>query len=322
MQLLFREGVFSHLGLLPCAWLAAMACPKLPCPWCVLGLQHERAPEQDIVGALQRAKENLAHGRITMLQYGMVCCAAAELLHHMRVASTPDEAMTFVAGMDKEPFNMWAPLGGSLSGSGAPPPPPPPIVPPLGAAPCGSLSAAGSGGTAVPPPPKRRDVRHDVAGEPLPPETSTSSTMANTAASQAMPSASRAASSASVWLAPDDGTSIVGDGMAPTDTTLAIVPQQPGEASGAPSLARPASVAWVWQVQTGKGRKKKWTTVCDDLAAILEHADVNNLDSCTWNWEGWVYYYEMATMTQCSPGEAGTERPIHRIPYHEAYIEV
>lgn len=293
----------------------------LPCPWCVLGVPHEHAPEQEVARALQLAKKNLAQGRITELQYGMVRCAAAEVLLQTHVASNPDEAMSFVAGMEQAAFCVWSASGDTSSSSG-PPPPPPLSVPPLSFARHAHFLAAGSGSTAVPSLSEQRDVRQGLAGKSLPCAPSTFSSSGTAAGSQAMHSATRAASSASAWLAPGTGRSVVGEGASPTEPTLAIVPHQPGQASGSASSAGLTRERWVWQVETGKGRKRKWTTVSDDLAAILEHAYANNLDSCTWNWEGWVYYYEMATMTQCSPGESGTERAIRRIPYHEVYGDV
>jgi len=40
---------------------------------------------------------------------------------------------------------------------------------------------------------------------------------------------------------------------------------------------------------------------------------LNNVDSFTHDRDGWTYYYEMATLTQTSPGEDATERQLRRV---------
>ena len=159
-----------------------------------------------------------------------------------------------------------------------------------------------------------------VGADASPPELVTTNIFAFGAASQATSSATRAASAAPAWLAPEGSSSEVSS-AAPATRSRAIVPTHPRGASSAASSAGPAHVEWVWQVQTGKSKKRKWSQVSDDLAVILENAYSNGATGCSWNWDGWVYQYDLASMTQCSVSKAGTERPIRRIPYNEAYAE-
>ena len=63
----------------------------------------------------------------------------------------------------------------------------------------------------------------------------------------------------------------------------------------------------------GKGKKKKWSDAHPSLNTRLEEAFQAGMDSTTWTWDGWTYYYEFGTtMTQTSPTENATERPIRR----------
>ena len=132
------------------------------------------------------------------------------------------------------------------------------------------------------------------------------------------PSAPAAASPGEAWLAPGQGSSAAsGSGSHNNPSSSAVAPSSgswrrfsaEAEAHGAGH----SGSEWVWQVRAGKKKNAYWLTVADDCAAILEHAYQNGLDSCTWEWDGWTYYYEMGTMTQCSPGDAATERRIRRV---------
>ena len=83
-----------------------------------------------------------------------------------------------------------------------------------------------------------------------------------------------------------------------------------------PPRAQPKATKseYKWQVKTGKGKRQKWTDACPELDDVLERAYTQDFDSTTWNWDGWTYYYEFGSeMTQTSPGEESTERPIRRV---------
>ena len=131
-----------------------------------------------------------------------------------------------------------------------------------------------------------------------------------------------AASTGEAWLAPGETASSVwlSASQSQTMSSTAAPPQQGGSSSGWAPLAQGAGdgdAEWVWQVRAGK-KHSYWATVADDCARILEHAYQNQLDSTTWDWDGWLYYYEMSTMMQTSPGE-GTERRIRRI--HRSQVD-
>jgi hypothetical protein len=55
-----------------------------------------------------------------------------------------------------------------------------------------------------------------------------------------------------------------------------------------------------------------------DLAAKLEFAFVNGFASFMHEWDGWKYQYDMTTLTQRSPGQLKTERPLRRVRYSSA----
>ena len=295
-----------------------MACPSHPCPWCTLRVPHGGVPSQDITRALHHAREELESERITGFQYGMLCFAAAELLHRQRVASSPSEAMSFVHSMAQRPFTAWGASRSAPSSSMPPPPPPASVF--RGKHP-GSVSAN------VPRDPpaltavQRFAVQQAAAAATLPPDVTSGVTGPAEVAQPTTPPEASAAISASGRMAPAGESSSASGSVEPSVSALAIVPCQPGPAHSAYSEPRPAPVAWTWQVQTGTGKKRKWTVVSDDLAALLEDAHANGLQSCTWDWDGWVYTYDMLAMIQRSPGEAGTERPIRRIRAHETSFE-
>ena len=285
----------------------------LPCPWCILRLPHGHGAEQSIHQALHAAKKNVASGHITTFQYGILRCAAAEVLVQSRVASAPDEAISFVVGMEKEPFSLWSARRGCSSAGERPPPPPPSVPPPR-------LSMRAGADRPPPPPPRTRSRVSAVGSVASAPVEANASIFAFDAATQATPAASRAASASHAWLAPGASSSGASS-SAPVTTSSAIVPAYPSTSTSSASSAGPAHDEWVWQVQTGKGKKRKWSQVEDALAAVLEHAYTNGHNSCSWTWNSWVYDYDLTTMTQISGGEARTVRPMRRIPYDEAYAE-
>ena len=99
-------------------------------------------------------------------------------------------------------------------------------------------------------------------------------------------------------------------------SSAAHLPQQEGSGSAfapPPQGKRHDNADWVWQVRAGKKKKLRWLTVADECAEVLEHAYLNNLERCSWVWDGWTYNYEMTTMTQSSPSEDNTQRRIRRI---------
>ena len=290
----------------------------LPCPWCVLAVRHE-APKQDINQAVRYFKGRAEAGYMTELQMSMVRSAAAEILHFKCVASTPEEAKDFVAGLEREVFNFWprSPADMYLSGALAPPPPPrsgPRERPSSASAP---RSRAQEWLAPMPKPRAHRASSAQASSADVPLETH--SIFAPPPAVPPASFASRAASASTASrLAPEQGRADASSGAAPTSSSShALVPREGAAASSAAAAAPeyPATPQqWVWQVHAGKAKKRYWKTVSDDLQEILEHAFVNGLDSTTWKWDGWTYYYEMGEMMQYSPGPEGEERAIRRVP--------
>ena len=74
----------------------------------------------------------------------------------------------------------------------------------------------------------------------------------------------------------------------------------------------PDNAEHLWLVRTGPPQKLRWMECDEDLAAKLESAYMNGVDSFTHEWDGWVYQYDMMTLTQRSPGPLKTERPLRR----------
>ena len=69
----------------------------------------------------------------------------------------------------------------------------------------------------------------------------------------------------------------------------------------------------MWQIRTGKARKKQWSDRWEDLAAKLEFSFVNKIDFFTHEWDEWTQYCEMSTLTQTRPGEETNERKLRRV---------
>ena len=77
--------------------------------------------------------------------------------------------------------------------------------------------------------------------------------------------------------------------------------------------SKPSEESFYWQVKKGKKGKMKWGWVDEALNKHLERAFLNGEGETTFVSDGWKYYYDFGDMTQTSPGDAATERPIRRI---------
>ena len=256
--------------------------------------------------------------KLTGFQLGIVRSAAADILLSRGDAATAAEALNMVLAVEMEPFSLWPAAESSLQSAAVlpppppssallPPPPPPPAVP--GAAASSSSVAASARAQLAEPHQEAVALQRQnfIQGTATSPDS-----MAH------RPSASAAASTGEAWLAPEEGPNASASSGSHNNlmSSAALPPQQGGSGSAfAPVLqdARQDNADWVWQVRAGKKKKLRWLTVADDCAEVLEHAYLNNLERCTWVWDGWTYSYEMFTMTQSSPSEDGTQRRIRRI---------
>ena len=69
----------------------------------------------------------------------------------------------------------------------------------------------------------------------------------------------------------------------------------------------------LWLVRTGPPNKLRWRECEPELAAKLENAYLTGQTVFTHEWDGWVYQYDMNSLTQKSPGALKTERPLRRV---------
>ena len=125
------------------------------------------------------------------------------------------------------------------------------------------------------------------------------------------------------WLAPPPAPPLSSSTLAtvPKAASSAVPPPPPsaamigsGGVTGSSGAAASSPTQYKWQVMIGKGKRQKWSDCWPKLDTHLEAAYTSGMDSTTYDWDGWMYYYEFGDeMMQTSPAESGQERPIRRV---------
>ena len=279
----------------------------IPCPFCTLRVQHA-AKEDDIAQAVQKGSADVALNRLTLFQFGMLRNAAAEALHTMGFASSPDEAMNHVARLEAAPFNVFGEgaRAASTAPSSAQQQPPTsltPSRPSSGVRRHSQTARSSSGSSAVAS--SLRDAEVSIFAPPPPPHVT---------------SGSRAASASSARLAPGSTNEVVVGGYVQAQSfDMEIAPPPDGHPESTVEAMELSSgdADSVWQVRAGK-RKKAWKDVDEDLAEILEEAYQSGHTGCEWVYDGWIYRYDLTSMQQTSV-TTGTLREIRRIRHSEAH---
>ena len=273
-------------------------CRGLCCPYCVLEISHSASCDDArnaAFAALERDSDRRGAVFIKLMRLNAFAAIAAEqqgereaweLLN--QVADTATRPPINIFGRGREPHAAPAASGAPGPPAAPPPPaPPPPTVP---------------GDKFLPTVPPQKFMKSDSArggdGYPGPaPGTHVRPTSA--------PTVVGGASSTSAWLE-----------LFPKSAGAGVSGASSSSAGADPS--EPPKERFGWQVKKGRKGKMKWGWVGEDLDRHLENMFQQGEGETTFDLDGWTYYYDLLAMTQTSPNEEGTERPIRRVKYEDS----
>ena len=283
-------------------------CSMKPCPFCTLEVAHD-AEQEDIAQALQRGARQVALKRLTMFQFGMFRCAAAEALHSSGFASSQDEAKTLVFQLEVPSSSASGPTspGASTAPSSLQ------LHPSMSFAPVRATTGRLHRGS-----PARSSGGSSAAASSL---LDRSVSIFAPPPSQRVRSRSRAASASSAWLAPElvneaaDGGHLIAQSA---HLQLALLGQGPQERPTSTRETSQRDDEHVWQV-CRSGRR--WETMNDNLVAILEESYGRRgaATRCMVFVRG--YRYDLLRKVRTSE-TTGADRLIRRIPYSQAHPEM